>query len=82
MPDPAVTAEKLVSGTFEMLEGDAAYKAKVVAQIVDQMIGSDPHALVTSIPGIPTALVETISDGLVSALEAAILKKLTPPSVG
>lgn len=79
MPDPKVTAEKLVTGTFEMLEGDDIFKAKVASQIVDQLIGSDPHALVRTIPGIPESLFETISDGLVSALEVAILRRLTSP---
>jgi len=80
MSTPQETAAKLVEGTFEVLGGDAAYKAKVAAEIVDQMIGSDPHALVRSIAGMPESLVETVSDGLVDALEAAVLKKLSPPS--
>ena len=79
MAPPEETAAKLVDGTFEVLEGSAEYKAKVAAQIVDQMIGSDPHALVRTIPGIPEPLFETISDGLVGALEAAVLKRLTAP---
>ena len=77
MATPQETAAKLVDGTFEVLQGDHAYKAKVAAQIVDQMIGSDAHALVRSIAGVPESLVETFSDGLVGALEAAVLKKLT-----
>jgi hypothetical protein len=80
MPDPKVTAEKLVSGTFEVLEGDAAYKAKVAAQIVDQLIGSDPNALVRSISGMPEEMVELVSDGIVQALENAVLKRLTAPA--
>ena len=71
------TATKLVDGTFEVLMGDHAYKAKVAASIVDQMIGSDPHALVSSIPGIPPSMFEALSDGLIGALEGAVLKKLT-----
>lgn len=78
MATPAETAAMLVEGTFAVLQGDTAYKAQVVAQIVDQMIGSDPRALVRSIAGVPEVLVEAISDGLVMALEAAIMKRLTP----
>ena len=79
MATPDETAAKLVAAVFEVLEGDNEYKAKVVAGIVDQMIGSDPHALVSSIAGMPPALVETVSDGIIQALEAAILKRLEPP---
>ena len=77
MPEAAETARKLVDGTFEVLEGDNAFKAKVAAQIVDQMIGSDPHALVKSIAGVPEALVEPISDALVAALETKVLEKIS-----
>ena len=78
MPDktPDETAAALVGGLFDILEGDNAYKAKVVAGVVDQLIGSDPHALVSSIAGMPAQLVETVSDGIIDALEAAVLKKL------
>jgi len=79
MATPEETAEKLVGAVFEVLEGDNAYKAKTAAAVVDQLIGSDPHALVSSIAGMPPALVETISDGIVQALEAAILKRLEAP---
>lgn len=76
MATPQETAQKLTEGTFEVLQSSNAYKAQVASQIVDQLIGSDPHALVRTIPGIPESLFETISDGLVGALEAAVLRKL------
>jgi len=76
MATPKDTATKLVDGTFETLAGDNAYKASVAANIVDQLIGSDPHALLASIPGIPVELFEVISDGLIGALEAAVLRRL------
>ncbi len=79
MPNPDETAAKLVSGVFEVLEGDSAYKAKVIAGCIDQLIGSDPHALVSSIAGMPAQLVETVSDGIIDALEAAVLKRLEAP---
>jgi hypothetical protein len=83
MADPKETAGKLVNGTFEVLEGDNAFKAQVAAGIVDELFGSDTHALVRTIPGIPESLFETISDGLVAALEGAVLKRLNgeaPPA--
>ena len=76
MATPKETAAKLLDGTFEFIENDTPYKAKVAAQLVDQLIGNDPHALVRSIAGIPEDLVEVISDGIVNALEQAVLVRL------
>jgi len=80
MATPQETAQKLVDGTFEVLTSDNTYKAEVAASIADQLIGSDPHALVSTVPGIPASLVETISDGLIEVVKAAILKKLNAAS--
>lgn len=77
MSDPKLTAEKLVTGVFDVLEGDNVFKAEVAGEVVDQLIGSDPHALVRSISGVPESMVEMISDGLVNALKAQVLKRIS-----
>jgi len=79
MADPNVTAQNLINGLFDVLQGDNAFKAKTMASIIDQLIGSDTNAVVKHIPGIPESIFETISDGLIGALENAILTKLQQP---
>jgi len=70
------TAVKLVEATFDTLQGGKDYQADVAAAIVDQLFGSDPHALVRGIAGIPESMVEMITDGLIKALRDAVKKRI------
>jgi len=73
---PDETAAKLVEAAFELIAGDNAYKARVVAQVLDNLIGNDPHAVVASIKGLPAEMVELMSDALIDAIEKGVLAKL------
>ena len=81
MPEktPEQTSADLVAGVFAVIEGDAAYKAKVLRGVIDNLVGNDPNAIVRKISGLPESLVETVTDGLLDAIEGAVVEKLTPP---
>ena len=75
--DPKEAAAQLVNALAFTLAADTAYKAEVAAAIVDEMLGTNPHAIVSQIRGIPPELFELISDGLVQAIKAEAIKRLT-----
>ncbi len=72
MTEPKVCAQVL----FEFVTSDATYKADVVDEAIDMLIGTDPTALVKGIKGLPAEMVELVSDGISDALKAAIKAKL------
>ena len=74
------TATNVLDAFFDTAAGGIQYQADVAGSVVDQLIGTDPHALVRSIPGVPESMVEMLSDGLVNVLKAQVLKKLAPES--
>lgn len=70
--DAKTTALALV----DFVAADSAFKADVIDEIIDALIGTDPTAVVQGIKGIPPEMVELISDGISDALKNAIKAKL------
>jgi len=71
MADAKITAAALIA----FVGSDKNFKADVIDEIVDQLIGTDPTAVVGSIKGLPAELVELVSDGISDALKDALKKK-------
>jgi hypothetical protein len=64
-----------INALFTVIEGDAVVRADFIAGLVDELIGTDPHAILDNIPGLSADLTETMSDGLISAIKAAALRR-------
>lgn len=79
MNTPEVTADNLLTGVVDTLKSDATYKAKVGRGILDGLIGTDRNAIVSEIKGVPAEMVELVTDQLFDMIEAALIKKFTPP---
>lgn len=69
--------------------GDAFSKANrrskilVLKYYLDEQIGSEPHAEIKSIPGVPSlsgAVLESISDIMLEAIATLVVDKLFPAS--
>ena len=81
MPDSMATAKKIVEGMEEVMRGDAAFKAEVVGDSIDLLVGNDPTALVRNAPGLSPDMLEAVSDFVIKQLKAQVLKRLTEPPV-
>ena len=68
----------MATALVEFVKSDPAYKADVVDEVIDELIGTEQTALVKNIRGIPAEMVELISDGLSDAIKEAIKKKFQP----
>ncbi len=85
MGTPEETAMKLVEGVGDMFKGDTDYKAQVVEQVIDKLLGTDDTALVKTIGGLPAEYFEMVTDGIVKSFGAKVREKLaspTPPETG
>lgn len=69
--DAKVTALAII----DVIEGDKAFKADVIDELVDALIGDDPTALIKNVKGLPSGMVEVISDGVSDAIKEALKKK-------
>lgn len=78
--DPKAAAKNLVETLAIVLSSDNAFKAETAAAIVDELLGTDPHAFLRQVKGIPPELFEMISDGIVQAIKAEAIKRLTTPA--
>jgi hypothetical protein len=70
----------MVDGVFDTMDGDPAYRARVVRTIIDNLVGNDPRAIVSNIKGLPADMVELVTDAIFDAIEAAALKRFSPPA--
>lgn len=69
-------AKTTATALIEFVTSGAADKADVIDEIIDQLIGTDPGAIVSNIKGLPAEFVELVSDGISDALKTAIKAKL------
>lgn len=81
MADPKTVATNMIDGTMAVLTGTPQFKADVVGEVVDQLLGDDPHALVRGAPGLPPAMFEPMSDWVILQLKVQLLKRLTQPAL-
>ena len=64
MSDVKEVAMKLVTGIDEFMAMDQKGKAEVAAEAVDLLLGTDPTALISSVPGLTPTLFELLTDAL------------------
>ena len=74
------TATKLVEGFDELFAGNSQFKADVVADIGDLLIGNDRTALLQSAPGLTPDMLEAVSDFVFTQLAAQVRKRLDNPT--
>ena len=64
MPEPKEVALGLVTSIGDFMGMDRLKKAEVAAEAVDLLLGPDPTALISSVPGLTPALFELLTDAL------------------
>lgn len=69
-------AKTTATAILELLEGDKALKVDTAGELVDQLFGTDPTALVKNIKGLPAEYVELVTDGIITELKEALAAKL------
>jgi len=68
-------AKETALAMIEFVTSDKSFKADVVDEVIDLLLGDDPTAIVKSIKGIPSSMVEMITDGISDALKTELKKR-------
>ena len=74
MPEPKDVAHSLVTSLQDFLAMDRFKKGEVAAEAVDLLLGTDPTALIESVPGLTPTLFELLTDALKEQVKERFLQ--------